>query len=483
MELRKIIESATLDGGIASLNEAKFNAKKLRKVSDLLASIMGREIGGGKSAILGGSLGYEKFDKPGIGKGEGFKYLLSNGKMLRFGFLNKSKSQYMINQVDLWDVDAKFNEPTMSVTLADWMNIVDVVGELKAVLSGKGIPSVTEAKAMLESAPKKMIAYADAKGVSYDGESEHKLIKKLKDNGAWDQDEYKGFKITTGVTEKNSTEKVLVAAEKKLSGRKYADPDIVFDDIEDLTKVVGSGAQNSMIIAGMAGVGKTFHVEKTLKDMFGSPKGPQARWRHRKGAKLSPMGLYSDLFVNRNDMTIVYDDSDSVWSDKNAINMLKSALDTYPVRELTWSSSMTTNVEMMEEEQRLQYFMDLEDALANKPEDVGTKIKLPSTFDFTSRVIFISNLSADKIDSAIRSRSIFIDVYLRREDVVRRIKSILPFVEESVDMETKLAIVDQLSESDNQLTMRAVTAAIGIKSAATKLGLKGDWERQVRQYI
>lgn len=309
MDLKKIIESAQVPNGIASLNEAKFSPKKLRKVADLLATIMGREIGGGKAALLGGSLGYEQFEKPGIGKGEGFKYLMSNGKMIRFGFLNKAKSQYMINQVDLWEIGAKYDKPSMSVTLADWMNIVDVVKELKAVLNGEKFESFQKTRTLYESAPKKLIAYGASKGVDYDGESDYKYTKMLKNLGVWDEDEYRGFKISTNTAEKNSTTKVLKEADKKLEERKFADPDIIFDDIEDLTKIVGSGAQNSMIIAGMAGVGKTFHVEKSLKEMFGSPKGPDARWRHRKGAKLSPLGLYSDLFINRTDMTIVYDDS------------------------------------------------------------------------------------------------------------------------------------------------------------------------------
>lgn len=39
-----------------------------------------------------------------------------------------------------------------------------------------------------------------------------------------------------------------------------------------------------------------------MKSLLGSPEGPGAKWRHRKGAKLSPFGLYMDLFMNRDDV-------------------------------------------------------------------------------------------------------------------------------------------------------------------------------------
>jgi len=164
--------------------------------------------------------------------------------------------------------------------------------------------------------------------------------------------------------------------------------------------------------------------------------------------------------------------------------MLKSALDTYPVRDLTWSSPKTVNTENMDDEARDEYFAELDDALINDPSSVGSKIKLPSTFEFSSRVIFISNLPADKIDSAIRSRSLFVDVYLRGTDVIRRIKSILPYIEQDMSDKEKNEILEALSENGGDgLTMRAVTASIGIKSAIDKLGLKTDWKRLSSSYV
>jgi len=483
-----MIRAAIAIANKTEISESSFKASKLKKVSDLLASILGKELGG-NFKLLGGSFGTEEFKKKGGLSGKGYKYGNNKGYMVRFGWLNKNKSNFQIQQVDLWEpgMGGSWEKPTMSVTLYDWMNIVDVVAELKTILlTGAISESLDESLEVLSETikdsnrpPRKMIAFAASKDVSYDIEVDTYtgFINKLKDAGVWDEDEYKGFKVQKGVSETNSTSSTMKKAEKLLAERKFADPDIVFDDIEKLTKVVAMGLQNSLIVAGMAGIGKTFHVEKQMKELLGTNEGPNAKWRHRKGAKLSPFGLYLDLFMNRDDMTIVYDDSDSVWKDADAVNILKSALDTYKERSIAWTSRATTNVEIMDDEEREAYYAKLYDALANSPEDVGTKIKLPSGFKFTSRVIFISNLKPEKIDSAIRSRSLFMDIYLTQTDVIRRIRSILPFVEPSISMEDKLEVLDSLIESGGDLTMRAVTAGIAVKS-----GGFNDWKRLVSEY-
>jgi len=494
VEIRKIIENLSDYGLIeGELNESSFSASKIKKVSDLLAVVLGHSFGEFKQ--LGGSLGFEEFKKKGMGEGKGYKYMNNKGFMIRFGWLKKSKkSKYQINVVDFWnpkDGKKRWDTPSLTIRLADWMNIVDVVSELKDVLISGNVNSIVESHSdkkslsLLESKEpgSKLIQYAAFKGVEYVGPmTPYKFIQTLKDGGHWDEDEYKGYAITKHEKESNSTGEVFKAADKKLAEKKWSDPELVFDDIEKLTKIVATGGANGLIVAGMAGMGKTFHVEKTMKALLGTSQGADAKWRHRKGAKLSPFGLYMDLFMNRNDMTIVYDDSDSVWNDKDSVNILKSAIDTYKVRQVSWPSKATVNLELMGVEEKEEYLEKLYDAMVNNPEAVGTSIKLPSAFDFTSRIIFISNMPAAKFDkdanmSAIKSRTFFMDVQLKREDVINRIRSILPFIEPEVDINMKEEILAQLAESDHTLTMRAVVAAIAIRKA----GLT-DWDRLVKEY-
>lgn len=229
----------------------------------------------------------------------------------------------------------------------------------------------------------------------------------------------------------------------------------------------------------------TFHVSKVLQDMKGSPKGPDATWRHYKGLKSSPFGLFKILFQYAHDTTIVFDDSDSVLANQDTINMLKSALDTDKNRDISWVSTMTTNVDLLPDADREEYMSNLFDALRDpeKASSVGSKdLKLPSTFEFTSNVIFISNMKGSKFDSnpdlsAIKSRSLFMDVTLSKEGTLERIKSIIEFVGSDISMDVKNEILDSLSKSNKKLTMRSITAGIAIKTADIP-----DWQRMVESY-
>lgn len=248
--------------------ESSFNASKLRKVSDLLAQLLGKDLGG-NFKLLGGSFGTETFKKKGGLSGKGYKYGNESGYMIRFGWLNKNKSKFQIQQVDLWEPGkgSSWEKPTISITLYDWMNIVEVVAQLRDILVHGAVTEglnesykseVSEAVKASSMPTKKMIAYAAAQGVEYfpDEDTYTMLQNRMEKEGKWDEEEYKGFKVKKDVTESNSTSDTLSKAEKELAKRKYADPDVVFDDIEKLTKVVASGLQNSLIIAGMAGIGK-----------------------------------------------------------------------------------------------------------------------------------------------------------------------------------------------------------------------------------
>jgi hypothetical protein len=74
-------------------------------------------------------------------------------------------------------------------------------------------------------------------------------------------------------------------------------------------------------------------------------------------------------------------------------------------------------------------------------------VNLPSKFKFTGGMIFISNMKASEIEGAIMSRSIFVDVYLAQQDVVKRIRTIAKAQASSMGLTAEEAdeIVDALS--------------------------------------
>lgn len=61
----------------------------------------------------------------------------------------------------------------------------------------------------------------------------------------------------------------------------------------------------------------------------------------------------------------------------------------------------------------------------NRSDDNLPTARYPSIFFFTGKMIFISNMPASKLDQAVMSRSLFVDVQLRATDIRNRIITIL----------------------------------------------------------
>ena len=176
-----------------------------------------------------------------------------------------------------------------------------------------------------------------------------------------------------------------------------------FGFVEKLVNMVASGVQPSAVITGEGGLGKTYTVTKTLeangyKDIsdladfqVGSVINTRKCFTMVKGYSTAK-GLYRTLFEN-NKSIIVFDDCDAVLKDPVALNLLKGALDSYGKRIISWNADM-------------------------RDED------LPRSFNFEGRVIFISNMDQDRIDQAIRSRSMMIDLSMTPEQKIDRMEYI-----------------------------------------------------------
>lgn len=170
---------------------------------------------------------------------------------------------------------------------------------------------------------------------------------------------------------------------------------------EQLVTMVATGATASCVITGEGGLGKTYSVIKALKaagltDVTEIPVGevvsPRKSYRVVKGFSTAK-GLYKILFENKNSI-IVFDDCDSVLKDPDALNLLKGALDSYDKRIITWNTSVS---------------------------DDG----LPRVFEFKGGVVFVSNMQADKISQAIRSRSMNVDLSMSTDQKIERMETIM----------------------------------------------------------
>ena len=174
-----------------------------------------------------------------------------------------------------------------------------------------------------------------------------------------------------------------------------------FGFLNDLTTMVVSGITPSLLVVGEGGLGKTHSVTKTIEDN-GLEDMEYVFFKGYSTAR----GLYNTLFDN-NGKLIIFDDCDSVLDDKVAVNILKSALDSYEKRTISWMAKM------------------------NKSEIY------PQQFDFTGRIIFISNKAKEKIDEAILTRSLTVDLTMTPDDKIARMSSILGNILPEYDMDIK----------------------------------------------
>jgi len=217
--------------------------------------------------------------------------------------------------------------------------------------------------------------------------------------------------------------------EKDSDKIKYDDLKIdVFKAIELYTIQVARGKSNSLIVSGMAGVGKTSVVVDTLNSI-GMVKDLHY---YKSTGTITTAGLYEVLFKNRNRL-VIFDDCDAVLKDTDSVNLLKGALDTYPVRELSKITKGNTFDSTGMSDAEIQTTYDEKDGKY-----------LPNRFEFSGQVIFISNLPEDKFDDAILSRSLHVDVHLTKQEVINRMRSILRRISPEVDMATKEEALEYL---------------------------------------
>jgi len=205
----------------------------------------------------------------------------------------------------------------------------------------------------------------------------------------------------------------------------------VFDSIRFYTSQVAFGISNSLVVSGLPGLGKSFDIEKTLEDM--------RRDYVPVSGDITTSGLFEILFKNRTKL-ILFDDMDSVFDNKESINLLKAVLDTKPKRKV--SRILKTHFDS---------FGMSDDEIQRIYDETG---KLPKQFEFTGRIIFITNEPGDKIDSALISRSLFVDVNPDFDKVLDRINSIIPNIKPSVPIKTKKEIIDFMLLMNEQFELR-----------------------------
>jgi len=223
-----------------------------------------------------------------------------------------------------------------------------------------------------------------------------------------------------------------------------------FGFVSDMVSMLCKGDQASVVICGPGGLGKSHTVTETLEkngmvDMttldefaIGAKVNLNKSYRVIKGYS-TPKGLYRTLYENK-DGVVVFDDCDSVLKDPVSLNLLKGALDSYSKRIISWRADI-------------------------RDED------LPTTFEFKGRVVFISNLGSDKIDQAIISRSMAVDLSMTKTQKVERMQwlldqpSFMPDVAKTVKQDA-LDLIASVVDSVKDLSLRTLIQVTKIRKSA-----------------
>jgi len=221
-----------------------------------------------------------------------------------------------------------------------------------------------------------------------------------------------------------------------------------FEFVQQMVTMVGKKTIASAIITGQGGLGKTHTVLKSLKaqglidttDLAAFEEGykfnSSKSYRVVKGYSTAK-GLYRTLFEG-NGQVLVFDDCDSVLKDPVALNLLKGALDSYGERWISWNADM-------------------------KDED------LPRSFKFTGSIVFISNMDADRIDQAVKTRAMCVDLSmtqmqkLERMEVIMKEDEFLPEYSMGLKQDA-LNLLKEVAHTVDNLSLRSLIAVTKIRA-------------------
>jgi hypothetical protein len=432
---QRSLDPDSVDVGMP-LTEAQFTSDKLDKVTKLYGKLFGKKFGGEFKVTF-----TEEFQRQDGTKGFGYRLFNKHGYQLRFGFLKGNitafketpkRDTFIVDSLDYWDKDNhELDRPTITCNFSSSCNVVQIYEKLCELLRKKKVGTfklddfITEAVDLGRSTIVQRQNFLRDRNKKVSAALPGKFADYVEQEGL--EDEWNEFYATLekGKKETNSVQNNVISTQKQFDDNVYADPKYVFEDIKTVTEFVAKGGSKSLIICGEGGTGKTYEVTSTLKRVLGEAGD---KYTYHSGAKIAPRSFYSTVFRER-DVLQVWDEADDILSQPDTIMMLKPALDTSGKPAMEYITG-TYPMNGKSEAEIRDYCAQCDDADSlvftqnvNKVKD--GEMVVPSKFYFDGEMIFISNMRASQIEDAIKSRSIFIDVYLCARDMYNRTKSIM----------------------------------------------------------
>ena len=150
--------------------------------------------------------------------------------------------------------------------------------------------------------------------------------------------------------------------------------------------------------------------------------------------------LFDFLEMHKSKMVVI-EDCDSALTDPTAQNIFKAILDTIEKRKVNWLTKQEH-----------------------------------ASFEFTGSVVFLSNLAKAKINQAIISRSVVVDLEMTKEEVIERMSYIMPTLEaaEGLTVEeqnTVLNIIDKYKHTIKDLNIRTLVKSLTVFKETKNIAL------------
>lgn len=233
-----------------------------------------------------------------------------------------------------------------------------------------------------------------------------------------------------------------------------------FQFCTDIVEMIADESAVAATFCGEGGLGKTHTVlnglkKKGLRDMTtGQEAGDDGMYSASKCFVFvkgfsTAKGLYRTLYTNRKSV-VVFDDCDNIQKDQTACNILKGALDSYSNRVICWNAEARSKEE--EEE-------------------------LPRAFTFEGRCIFISNMSSDELDQALRSRAMTVDLSMTLDEKLERMdwiinneKDFLPKIALSHKLDA-FNLIKSLKDQAREINLRTLIQVSKVRASG-----KANWK-------
>jgi hypothetical protein len=273
--------------------------------------------------------------------------------------------------------------------------------------------------------------------------------------------------VSTGTAEQIMASKEVESMEDNIERLAYEEQ---LEDLRRAMVLLMNNATNSLYLAGRGGVGKTQTVEEELHKR-GLTDG-QGYFKITGSA--STAGIYRLLFEHKRDI-LLFDDSDGALADQDSRNLFKSASDTKKVRKISWMKAGKNYVDPSEYEE---------------DEDGGVQDVLPRYFDFTGKIIFISNLAINKLDpdGALRTRGYLVnidptdaEVYKYMEKIVGKIKLDVDYTLTDAQRKEVITILSARKRPEGSANLRQLVRGLNTMAGILKDGGK-DYHNMILRY-